>query len=260
MKVRRTILVSIAVVATSLACIAQDRDALDRAREELKLPRGSFSIGLIGTGVFPIVTSDVVGPNAPEGSHQRTTITAGVQGGVEAAWEAHRSLGLILSIRGRLMTTVAFDGEANVHQHVDVVTLPTGTFEVTTDHGVRHVVRRTDMQALVGVEFPKAPIRFIGGVGYMVTGADRIDETFHELSRRAIGSIVVPHDHDDAAASFRVTDRISAIVGAELPMRFKYVEVAVHLTADLGFGTTAEADIPTSSHLIATGVTVAWRF
>jgi hypothetical protein len=253
----RRILGILAIACITMPAAADSQLAL---REEWKLPKGTFSIGLIGNAVFPIVTSDVVGPDAPEGSHQRTTSTVGVQGGVEVAWEFHRSLDLILSVRGRGLTMLAFDGEATVHQHVDLVQLQGVTYEVTTDHGVRHTVRRLDVQGLVGVEFAKVPVRLIGGLGVMVTGADRIEETFHEVSRRTVPTIDVVSDHDDAAASFRVTDRVGMVLGVELPFRFKRVEVAVHVTADVGLSTTVETGIPASSHIMATGISVAWRF
>lgn len=257
---KRMAAVLVLIVACSVSAFAQQ--LLDGDWPRFVRPHGPtrFSIGVIGAGVFPIVTSDVVGPDAPEGSHKRTTISIGAQAGVEFAWEFYRALDFALSARGRMMSMTAFDGESVVHQHVDLVTVQGVTYEVTTDHGVRHVVRRTDLQCLVGLEIRAIPLRIVSGLGYMIAGSDRIEETFHELSRRAIQPIDVVEDHDDASASFRVTDRLGALIGVELPFRFKRFEVAAHVVADFSVATTVETDIPATSHLLSTGITVAWRF
>ncbi|MBU3741770.1 MAG: hypothetical protein FGM24_05730 [Candidatus Kapabacteria bacterium] len=224
------------------------------------LPPGTMSIGLVASGVFPIVTSDVVGPDSPEGSHKRTTVTAGLQGGVEAAWEFLRSSSLTMSLRARFVLTTALDGTSIVHQHVDPLVLDGKSYIVTTDHGVRHSVQRSDLQALLGVQPGRMPVRFLAGVSTMVQADDVIEEIYHELSRVEVVPIAKPQHGDETSAVYRVTGRTGVLVGAELPFHYKQLEVSVHALADIGISTVVEEQIPTSSHLLSAGITCAWRF
>lgn len=257
----RTLIAGLALVVSTFCAAAQNGDRpITALPAVLPMPPGSFSVGLVGSGVFPIVTSDVVGPDSPEGSHKRTTITIGMQGGIEAAWEVFRSPQWIASVRGRYVFTTAFDGETVVHQHLDPVTVEGVSYIVTTDHGVRHVVQRNDVQILLGIERPSIPVRILAGVGSMIRGADVVEETYHELSRVPVVPIKIPMHGDETSAIYKVTGRTSVLVGAELPLRYKRLEVAVHALADLGFFTTVENAIPTTSHLLSAGITALWRF
>lgn len=253
---RRCLLIAL-VFGSTLSAVAQS-GGLPLPLQPL--PRGTMSIGLLGSGVFPIVTSDVVGPNAPEGSHKRTTITAGLQGGIEAAWEFLRSPSLTMSIRARFILTTALDGTSIVHQHVDPLVLEGKSYLVTTDHGVRHRVQRSDLQALIGMQPGRMPMRFLAGISTMVRADDAVEEIYRELSRVEVVPIVRPQHGDEASAVYRVTERMGVVIGAELPLHYKQFEVSVHAMADLGVATTVEEQIPTTSHLLSAGIICSWRF
>ena len=224
------------------------------------LPLGTMSIGLVGSGVFPIVTSDVVGPDSPEGSHKRTTISAGVQGGIEAAWEFLRMASVTVSVRTRYTLTTALNATSVVHQHIDPVTVDGRSYIVTTDHGVRHTIQRSDVQALLGIETRKLPLRFLAGISFMTSGDDVVEEIYHEIGRVEVLPIKVPQHGEETSVIYRVTDRVGFVTGMQIPLRLRHLEVAAHIMADFGLSTTVEQNIPTASHLLSAGITCAWRF
>lgn len=255
-----TLRITIAVLTLALAssyAAAQSGALPITARP---LPLGTFSVGLVGSGVFPIVTSDVVGPDSPEGSHKRTTITAGLQGGIEAAWEFLRLSSATVSLRARYAYTTALAGTEVVHQHVDPVTYDGRSYIVTTDHGVRHAVQRQDLQALLGVEPRTLPLRFLAGVSVLAQSNDVVEEIYHEIGRVEVVPVKVPQHGQETSVIYRVTNRVGLLAGVQLPLRLRRLEVAAHVMADLGLATTVEQDIPTTSHLLLAGISCSWRF
>lgn len=208
-----------------------------------------FSVGLVSGLAVPIVTSDVVGPDAPEGSHERRTVHVGISAGVQGAWEFLQADDVVLSLHGRMLGLVANTVEHVVHAHEDVVVVggqPVDT--VFTNHGVRHHVQRVDGQILLGLTLRSVPLRFVAGMAFGMSVKDAIDETFRDDRGRT------------GEGQYAVLDRTGLVVGVELPMRTDWLSISPYLSVDLDLASTAETAIPYSSHVVSVGLVSAVHF
>jgi hypothetical protein len=221
-----------------------------------------FFLPFLGGGLA-VITSDVVGPDSPEGSHQRMTAMPALRFGLDAGYDVVRTDEWVLTVRTRLAVERSAEGSAVVHTHRDVIpaTPTVSDVVVLTDHGVRHRSDRLDLAGLVSVAVSGFPVRFSAGITSSIDQRGTVTEVYRELSRTPVQPPEV--DHEDAlneAISERfVTARSGLLLALEIPFTYGPLTIVPALEADVQISATVEDDIVYSHHLIAATLGLQWR-
>lgn len=222
---------------------------------------GRGELGSVAGFGAAIVTSDIVGPDSPEGSHQRTTLSPAFVVGLDAGYAIVATESYRLSLRLRLVGTVASMSTAVVHQHEDVIPGAGGPdVLVLTDHGVRHTVQRVDLHVGIAIEHHSVPVRLVLAGGTSLAIRNTVDATFHEQSRTELPK--APrfwHDEDLTIATSFVRRRTSVVGILEYPLRYGRLVVTPALGIDLGVHHTIGDNVPYSDHTVSATVGLAWQ-
>lgn len=215
-------------------------------------------------GGLATTTSDVVGAESPEGSHQRTMTTPAVRVGFDVGYDVLRADAWTLSMRVRLAAERSAEGEAVVHTHRDVIpaTTTSPAVVVLTDHGVRHRSDRLDVAGLVTVANTSFPIRMSAGVTTAVHQRGTVTEVYRELSRTPLQDQLLDHEEalNEALSTRFVTARTGLLFCIELPITIASLTIMPMIEADVQVSATIEDDILYRQHLFSAAVGLQWRW
>lgn len=211
----------------------------------------TVSIGAVGFVGMSSVKSDVVGPDSPEGSHERRTNTLGGGGGLELGWTALRLPSMTFDLRTRIMGTWAGDGREVVHVHKDIVPGDPFPDTVTTNHGVVHATSRWDIQAVIAWKHDDLPVQIEAGVTASLHTRDRVDETYAYAEQPQNGTVT----------TYKSKGRVGLVLGAGLPIHVTpALDVVPSLVADLGLVNRIDGDIPYTSSFYRLECVLRYRF
>ncbi|MBN9399399.1 MAG: hypothetical protein J0I17_04400 ['Candidatus Kapabacteria' thiocyanatum] len=211
----------------------------------------TVSVGAVGFVGMSSVMSDVVGPDSPEGSHERRTNTFGGGGGLELGWTALKLPSMAFDLRTRIMGTWAGEGREVVHVHKDII--PGGLFPdtVTTNHGVVHATSRWDIQAVIAWKHDDVPVQVEAGVTASLQTSDRVDETYAYAEQPQNGTVT----------TYKSKGRVGLVLGAGLPIHVtSAIDVVPSLVADIGLVNRIEGDIPYKSSFYRLECVLRYRF
>lgn len=214
-------------------------------------------------GGLATITSDVVGPDSPEGSHQRTTLTPAFRIGLDAGYDVLRADAWTVSLRIRLASERSAETEAVVHTHRDVIpaTESSPAIVVLTDHGVRHRADRLDVGGLITVAATSFPVRMSAGVTTSIRQQGTVTEVYRELSRTPLVEQRIDHDEalNEALSTRFVTARTGVLFSVELPVTIGSIVLVPMIDADIQVSASIEDDIPYRHHLFSASVGLQWK-
>lgn len=237
----------------ALAVVLCVADTVVHAQQGYEQParHRTVSIGAVGFVGMSSMMSDVVGPDSPEGSHERRTNTFGGGGGLELGWTALRLPSMAFDLRTRIMGTWASEGREVVHVHKDVIPGVPFPDTVTTNHGVVHATNRWDIQAVIAWKHDDLPIQIEAGVTASLQTSDRVDETYAYAEQPQNGTVT----------TYKSKGRVGLVLGAGLPVHVTpAIDVVPSLVADIGLIDRIEGDIPYKSSFYRLECVLRYRF